>query len=196
MTPHPARTTETLPAGSHGTDETTPTGTDPSPEDSRPSRIPAFLHVGRRTHILLAQLMWTLIGSALLALGVWWVVNSSWGVQGLYYALPFLVLGMAKGLFILDRTARRTAERIDERGDDRFVLTFYSRRTWLIALGFMILGQVLRRLPIPRPDLGLIYVMVGVGLLLGSRAMWRSWWGYRHDHAHAGSEAPREGGPR
>ena len=142
-------------------------------------QAPGYLRAGRRTHILLAQLMWTIIGSLLLSLGVWWVVNG-WGPHGFLYAIPFLVLGLIKGIFILDRTARRTADRIEERGDDRFVFSFYSRRTWLVALGFMVFGQVLRRLPIPRPDLGLIYIMVGVGLLLGSRAMWRSWWGYRH----------------
>jgi hypothetical protein len=142
-------------------------------------QAPAYLRAGRRTHIMLAQLLWTLIGSMLLGLGVWWVVHA-WGPHGLLYTVPFLTLGVAKGLFILDRTARRTAARIDERGDDRCVFSFYSPSTWLVALGFMVFGQVLRHLPIPRPDLGLVYIMVGVGLLLGSRTMWRSWWAYRH----------------
>jgi hypothetical protein len=158
----------------------TPAEIRPGPPPADPRRqAPVYLRADRRTHIMLAQLVWTIIGSILLGLGVWWVVHG-WGPHGLLYTIPFLVLGVMKGLFILDRTARRTADRIEERGDDRFVFSFYSRRTWLVALGFMLFGQVLRRLPIPRADLGLVYIMVGVGLLLGSRAMWRSWWGYRH----------------
>ena len=121
-------------------------------------RSPGYLRADRRTHILLAQLMWTIVGSMLLALGVWWVVNG-WGPHGFLYTIPFLVLGVMKGLFILDRTARRTADRIEERGDDqiRLQLLFPANLAGRAGLHAVRAGAAPSADPPARPGPGLYH---------------------------------------
>lgn len=136
------------------------------------------MRANRRTHLLLAELVWTLVGTALLSVGLYWVLDR-YGFSGIVYALPFAGLGFAKGLFILDRVARRAVERIRSRGDGRHVLGLFSTRMWAVAGGMMLFGQVLRATPLPRADIGFLYVAIGAGLLFASRNMWRAWWDLR-----------------
>ncbi|MBU2601643.1 MAG: hypothetical protein KKA32_05675 [Actinobacteria bacterium] len=131
-----------------------------------------------RTQLLMAELMWTSVGSILLGLGLYWVVERYHG-PGWAYATPFLVLGLLKALFILDRVARRTIERVRTRGDDHCLGGFFSASSWLAIVGMIVLGQVLRASPIPRADVGFLYVAVGSGLLMSSRTFWAAWWRLR-----------------
>lgn len=127
-----------------------------------------------RSQLFLAEMMWTVVGSVLLGLGLYWIVRRYHG-PGWAYAAPFLALGLAKALLILDRVARRTINRIRTRGDDHCVGGFFSPSSWALILGMMLLGQVLRASPVPRADVGFLYVAVGSALLISSRMLWREW---------------------
>jgi len=141
-----------------------------------------------RTQLLLAELMWTGVGTMLLSLGIVWIVHRYHG-PGWAYAAPFLLLGLLKGRFILDRVARRTIVRIRTRGDSHCVGGFFSPTSWALIVGMMVLGQVLRASPLPRADVGFLYVLVGTGLLFSSRVFWKEWLSLRS--ARAGSGAGR-----
>ncbi|MHB0980042.1 MAG: hypothetical protein ACYC5Q_08250 [Thermoleophilia bacterium] len=127
-----------------------------------------------RSQLLMAEMMWTVVGSVLLGLGLHWIVRRYHG-PGYAYAAPFLVLGVIKALFILDRVAGRTILRIRTRGDDHCVGGFFSPASWGLIVGMMLLGQVLRASPVPRADVGFLYVAVGSALLISSRMLWREW---------------------
>ncbi len=80
-----------------------------------------------------------------------------------------VALGIAKSRLILDRTARRLAARIRERGDGRCFGGFLSPWSWAAAACMAILGRLLRSSPLPGTWIGFLLVTVGAGLLLSSR---------------------------
>lgn len=127
-----------------------------------------------RSQLFMAEMMWTVVGSILLGLGLHWIVRR-YQAPGWAYAAPFLVLGVVKALFVLDRVARRTIMRIRTRGDDHCVGGFFSPASWALILGMILLGQILRASPVPRADMGFLYVAVGSALLISSRMLWREW---------------------
>lgn len=129
----------------------------------------------QRNQLLLAQLVWTLVGIMLFSLGLRWIVHR-YGAPGYLYALPFLGLGLAKGMLILDRVASGAVARVRSRPSDRCAAGFFSTRSWLLVLGMMLTGQLLRASPMPRADIGFLYVAVGSGLVFSSRIIWRVWW--------------------
>ncbi len=137
-------------------------------EAAKPTALP-------RTQVLMAQLLWTLAGLGLCWAGLYWILQWA-GPRGLLFAAPCLVVGLLKALFALDKVARRTLGRIDARGATRCALGFLSVRSWLLVAGMMVAGRLLRASPLPRADLGFLYVAVGSGLLVGSRTLWRRWW--------------------
>ena len=130
-----------------------------------------------RTHLLLAALLWSAVGTGLLIVGYRWVVGGS-----LPYSGPLLgaavVAGLLKAHFALRRAAARTTARIESRGDGRCIGGFLSLPTWGFVLLMMLLGYWLRHGLLPRAIVGLIYVAVGVALASASRQLWRAW--YRH----------------
>lgn len=127
-----------------------------------------------RTQLLLAEMMWTVVGTMLLSLGLFWIVRRYHG-PGWAYAAPFLLVGLLKGRFIIDRVARRTIARIRTRGDSHCVGGFFSPTSWALIVGMMVFGQVLRASPLPRATVGFLYVVVGTALLFSSRMFWKEW---------------------
>lgn len=138
-------------------------------------RVLSGLQAGRQTQILMAELIWSLVGGGLLTLGLYWVLRR-FGLTGLEYAAPALVLGIAKSLLVLDKVARGTIARVEAQEPRSFALGFFSARGWLLIGGMMLLGQLLRLSPIPRYHLGFAYVAIGIALLTSSRLLWRAWW--------------------
>lgn len=126
-----------------------------------------------RVHLLLAAMLWSVVGALLAFFGGRWLLTSSAPYGGLLL-LPAVVIGLLKARFVLDRTAGRIVNRIQARGDGRCLGGFLSLPTW----GFVVLmsasGYVLRHSPVPRLTVGFIYVAVGVALLVASRRIWRA----------------------
>ncbi len=124
--------------------------------------------------MLLAALLWTCVGTGLSLAGLRWCADTRapWppvlGLSG-------LGLGLLKGRFALERTARRSAARIAQRGDGKCLGGFLSWRSWLFVLAMMAMGVVLRRSGLPRPFLGVLYTAVGTSLLWGGRVYWGQW---------------------
>jgi hypothetical protein len=127
-----------------------------------------------RTQVLLAALMWTGVGVMLATIGLVWDV-SGFHLWGVAFALPFVLVGLLKAGFILDKVAAKAIAHIEARPEGGFVLGFFSGKSWLLIAGMMIGGQVLRRTPIPKPWLGFLYVAVGAALIAASRTLWRGW---------------------
>lgn len=132
-----------------------------------------------RTQLLLASLLWTAIGVMLPTLGSVWIVQR-YGPLGALFALPFLVVGLAKSHLLLDRVSARTLERVRRRGDGTSAAGFFSAKSWLLVLAMMASGQIIRATGFPRAWLGFLYVAVGTAMLLSSRKLWAGWSGLAH----------------
>ncbi|MFH1748467.1 MAG: hypothetical protein ABIG44_15645 [Planctomycetota bacterium] len=130
-----------------------------------------------RVHLLLGALMWSVVGSALLAFGVYWVIS---GDRLLVWALlpVAIVAGWLKARFVLARTAARMIKRIRERGDGRCLGGFLSWRSWLFVAVMVTAGRLLRGGLLSRDVVGLIYTTIGAALLLAGRRIWQAWRGH------------------
>ena len=125
-------------------------------------------------HLLLAGLMWTVVGAGLAAVGGRWLWLSP-SRAAPWLAAVAIAVGIAKSRFVLDRAAHRIADRIRERGDGRCLGGFLSLRSWAFVAVMVIAGRLLRGSHIARSLLGSVYLAVGVALLLSSRVAWREW---------------------
>jgi Ca2+/Na+ antiporter len=132
-----------------------------------------------RLQLLLAGLMWSLVGVGLICVGTYWILSTSSHIMGLL-AIS-LCIGLAKSLLILDRVASRIVKRIALRGEGRCMVSFYSLRVWAIVIIMMLMGRILRGTGISYSLLGLIYAAVGTSLLMSSRSIWLAW----KDHPQA-----------
>lgn len=141
--------------------------------------------LGQSGQLFLAEMLWTVVGTALLATGLLWVLQQ-YGGFGLTYVLVFVAIGLAKALVILDRVARRAVERIAARGRDSCAGGFFSLKSWALVAVMILLGQTLRHSPLSQALLGLAYVAVGTALLFSSRTMWRRWWNLRGERTAPG----------
>lgn len=132
-----------------------------------------------RLQLLLAGLMWSLVGVGLICVGTYWILSTSSHIMGLL-AIS-LCIGLAKSLLILDRVASQIVKRIALRGEGRCMVSFYSLRVWAIVIIMMLMGRILRGAGISYSLLGLIYAAVGTSLLMSSRSIWLAW----KDHPQA-----------
>lgn len=141
----------------------------------------AWLHTykpsaSRQTHLLLAALMWSIVGTALLVVGTRWMWRSHVPFKMLGPALAIAaMLGWVKAHFALDRVAGHVIERIRTRGDGRCLGGFLSVQTWGLVVLMVVSGRLFRALPIPMAIVGFVYAIVGTALLVASRYLWRAW---------------------
>ncbi len=125
----------------------------------------------RRTHLLAAAVVWSVVGLGLFSFGTVWLVQTETSYLP-WLALAALVGGGAKGAFVLQRTASRSIARIYARGDGRCLGGFFSFKTWLLVAVMMAGGRLLRSSDLPREIVGTIYAAIGTALLVGSIAFW------------------------
>jgi len=127
--------------------------------------------VGRRVHLFLAPLIWTLVGLMLMFRGWGWLGRGN----GRFLVILALGLGSLKGRYVLDRSARRCLRRIADFGDYTCVGAVYSWKSWLLVIVMMGFGMTMRTLTEPGPVLGTLYMAIGWGLFFSSRLGWRAW---------------------
>lgn len=127
-----------------------------------------------RTHALVAACLWTAVGGSLLLVGIAW--SRAGGRPRVVLILGLAaVVGLLKGRFVLGKTAQRILDRIARRGEGRCLGGFISWQTWLMVIGMMILGRLLRAGLLPRTLVAFVYEAVGVALLIGAISLWRGY---------------------
>lgn len=127
--------------------------------------------VNRSAHLFAASFLWTAIGTILIVRGFNWIGSGTerWMV------LLALVLGTAKSLLVLDKTAQKSLKRIMEMNDNTCIGAVYSWKTWLLVALMMIFGIIVRRFAEPGMVIGTLYLAIGWALLLSSRHGWIQW---------------------
>ena len=121
----------------------------------------------------LAGAMLSFVGAGLFSVGAYWLLKNG-ETRGFILLVIAAGLGFGKALLVLDRTILRNIDRVKSRGEDRCFGGFLSPRLWILVIGMMLLGRILRTIGLPKPILGLIYGAVGIGLLYSSRLIWRA----------------------
>ena len=127
--------------------------------------------VSVRTHLLLAALIWSVVGFFLLTNGFVLVSLKN----HLWYGFAGIILGSVKSFLILDRVARKNMRRIKEFKDNACVGSVYSWKTWFLVAAMIGLGRFLRTTVLPGEVVGVIYTAVGWALMLSSRLVWIEW---------------------
>jgi len=125
------------------------------------------------TQLMLAWLMWAMVGSALVGFGARWL----WGaapVVAPWLAAGAVAVGAVKSRLVLDAAARRIVARICARGDGRCLGGFLSLRTWGLVFLMTVAGSLLRG-TLARGIVGPLYITVGTALCLSSRLFWHAW---------------------
>jgi hypothetical protein len=127
--------------------------------------------VSRSAHLLVSALLWTAVGIMLMVRGGVWLFS----VGSLWLLLPSFILGTAKSLLILDKSAQKSIYRIAQFQDGKCLGAVYSVKTWGLVLLMMSAGCLLRNSSLPKEFLGVFYVTIGWGLFFSSRHAWRTW---------------------
>ncbi|MEJ2690890.1 MAG: hypothetical protein P8130_13280 [Deltaproteobacteria bacterium] len=124
-----------------------------------------------KTHLLVAAILWSAVGVFLCVRGYLLMrPNVS------YIAiLAGIVVGTAKSLLVLDKTARKNIQRILAFEESTCIGGVYSWKTWVLVLGMIIGGRLLRQSSLPSSLVGGIYVAVGWALAMSSRIAWQQW---------------------
>ena len=129
--------------------------------------------VRRRTHLLLAAMLWTGIGILLLVKGSYRIVQVTEYQAAII--ITALITGTLKSYFVLDRSARKSIERILTFKDGTCVGAVYSIKTWFLVVFMMGTGIFLRNSSLPLSLLCFIYFTIGWALLFSSRLAWKAW---------------------
>lgn len=81
--------------------------------------------VSRGMQLLVAASIWTIVGGCLLGFGMKWMLQSD-TTNLLWLILAAIIVGAAKGYFILRKTANRNVRRIVDRGDGKCIFGVFS----------------------------------------------------------------------
>jgi hypothetical protein len=133
-----------------------------------------------RFQIFLLGTIWTIVGASLASVGGYWLFTS--GDNKIMLLILIVVaagVGLGKSSLVLDRATHKFISRIQHRGEDKCIGGFLSITGWAMVAGMMVLGRLLRSLPISSSLMGVLYMAVGVGLLFSSRVIWRAWQNHR-----------------
>ncbi|MCM2271017.1 MAG: hypothetical protein NDJ18_00460 [candidate division Zixibacteria bacterium] len=137
-----------------------------------PLREPA---VSRRTLVITAAVIWGVVGLFLIFRAALYLteVDSDKTTLVLASGTFGILLGLLKGKYIFARLAKQNVQRIDQLSPHKKKICIFAFQAWqsyLIVLVMIGLGMALRVSPLPRVYLIGIYLLIGVGLLVGSRA--------------------------
>ncbi len=128
-------------------------------------------NASRSVHLFVAASLWTVVGLSLMSRGIVWLA----AVDKLWIILPALLFGTLKSTYMLDRSAKKSIDRIIATRDGRCLGGVYSVKTWLLVLLMMTAGCLMRNSSLAKEFLGLFYVSIGWGLLFSSRNAWFAW---------------------
>jgi hypothetical protein len=129
----------------------------------------------RKTLVLLAGFVWTVVGIVLVLMAARWLLVS--GKNGLYS----LGLGLIGGAIVywlgFDKLAQANLIRIYAQApakDKVCVFAFQNTRSYIIIPVMILMGYMMRHLPVSKIYIIPVYVAIGLGLILASLRYYHS----------------------
>ena len=145
------------------------------------SSEPTSPGLSRQQHLWIAATIWTVVGAGLLTMGgVFWFHFPYLGdldARHLGIGGGALSVGLLKGKFVLDKTAKRVIDRtetLNEPNPFKSVFQMFGGKTIALIASMMGVGVILRAAGVSFEIRGLIYLAVGTGLLWSCRQYWKS----------------------
>ncbi|MDP1608919.1 MAG: hypothetical protein Q8L98_06370 [Chlamydiales bacterium] len=146
--------------------------------------------MGRKGWMICSGLVWMMVGLWLLFKGIVLIAEGALGAhpetslsfryfasaqQGAALLIALgLLIGFVKGRFVLSKTVRRVCLRISELSLPIHIKHVYAPSYLLLLASMMLLGMLLRFIPIALDLKGAIDVAIGCALLNGSMLYWRA----------------------
>jgi hypothetical protein len=135
--------------------------------------------LSRQQHLWIAGLIWTVVGAGLLTMGsVFWFHLPYLGdldVRHLGIGMAAIAVGLAKGRFVLDKTANRVIDRtanLQEANPLKSIFQMFGVKTIALIASMMGIGLILRMAGMSYEIRGLIYLAVGTALLWSCVRYW------------------------
>jgi hypothetical protein len=125
------------------------------------------LIVDTRWLFLVAGLLWSGVGVMLDRRAIRWLTPVAIP-QVWVYVLSGLLLALMIYKFGFLRLAKKNIWRINQMQKKVSLFAFQKRSSYFIVVVMILMGKSVRRLPIPRPYLAVLYFGIGGGLLLAS----------------------------
>lgn len=124
--------------------------------------------------IVVSGSLWLAIGIFLLTMGLKKIVLGTGSEQtALLFISLGLLIGFFKGRFVLAKTVQRVCHRILSLPAPVPVTQVYGKGYVLLIAGMMVLGMVLKWVPIAPQWIGLVDVAVGSALINGALLYYR-----------------------
>ena len=121
-------------------------------------------------------MLWMLVGIMLCLRGGYWIFADSHTSHLCFLILPLALLaGIVKSAWVLEKSAARTTARIRQLDERSPIWRLFSPTTYLLILGMMALGVACRWAGKHwhiTGAVGILYLVVGIALLSGSRKYW------------------------
>ncbi|RUM87278.1 MAG: hypothetical protein DSZ24_06480 [Thermodesulfatator sp.] len=131
------------------------------------------MRVPKRYLPLVAGGLWLAVGVGLALRGLFWWRPWSSARSGLLLVALFPVAFLF-ATRILFRVARRNLAYIATLPERVTFWAFQPKRSWILMGGMIFLGIALRRSPLPREILGILYFLMGTALILTGPRFWLS----------------------
>ncbi|MGB8646751.1 MAG: hypothetical protein WCF84_16035 [Anaerolineae bacterium] len=122
--------------------------------------------------LALAGVMWTGVGVMLCFYAVTWL-EDAWAWLAVALGLLGITISVVANRWKFSELAIKNIDRIFGLPDRACVFSFQAWKGYVIIVGMVALGLVLRNSPLPKPYLAVIYLAVGGALLQASLHYYR-----------------------
>jgi len=123
--------------------------------------------VDKKFLIILAGIVWSIVGVMLCRLAVHWLSETS-RQNAIWLASAGVVLSLIIHHFMFLKLLYKNIDRILSKEDKVCVFAFQAWKSYLIILFMIFMGVTLRHSPIPKPYLSVIYIGFGGAMVLSS----------------------------
>lgn len=128
----------------------------------------------RKTLFLIAGFLWAIVGLTLFGMSVFWLISIS--SLTMFVMIPGVFGALVIHRFGLSKVAEKNIARINNLSPNKeqiCLFAFQNVRGYSVVLIMIVLGYVLRHLPISRLYIAPIYTTMGLALILSSQRYFR-----------------------
>ena len=134
----------------------------------------------KKVSLVLVGIIWLAVGLGLSIAGTNWIHGLGVGPKMIGFFLVALVIGFLKGKFVIQKVALKYYKRADVVNFSNNTSSIFFGWAQILGIrGFVLiglmmgLGGALRRSPIDRPILGILYLAVGIALVYASKIFFK-----------------------
>ncbi len=117
--------------------------------------------------LLMAGTVWVFAGFMLLFMAFSWLHRAS-GVSTYLYALAGILLALPVHHFGFLRIVDKNLKRILQMDRKKCFFAFIPSKSYLLIIVMIVMGILLRHSTIPKYDLAILYIGIGLALILSS----------------------------